>query len=267
MSPVPQDVYESDLASAPRGDDSGVRDLHMTDRWNTPIERPNGGYVLAAMLRGLHEHMGDGVGDPLVAAITYHGPPSVGPAELACRALRRGRRVQSGEASLTQDGRLVASLAASFGAREGLTHALGAPPELPAATSLPDPRELGFSGTGLFERVDYRLPEMPSFLTGEPPGRAVIEGWQRRSDGRLADWWTLAFMCDSFVPAVLDVDPTLTSVTVQLTVHLYRQPTTPWVATRIVTRHLADGLHDEDCELWSEDGTLLAQSRQLAMLL
>lgn len=267
MSDLSENVYEADLASTPRDDESGVRDLVMTDRWNTPIQRPNGGYVLAAMLRGLHEHMGDGVGDPLVAAITYHGPPSVGPAELACRTLRRGRRVQSGEATLVQDGRLVTSLAASFGAREGVTHDLGTPPELPAASSLPDPRELGFGGTGIFERVDYRLTEMPSFLTGEPSGRAHTEGWQRRGDGQVADWWTLAFMCDSFVPAVLDVDPTLSSVTVQLTVHLYRQPTTPWVATRISTHHLADGLHDEDCELWSEDGHLLAQSRQLAMLI
>ena len=95
MTDAAPDVYEIDLASTPRADDSEVRDLLMTDRWNTPIRRPNGGYVLAAMLRGLHQEMGEGVGDPLVAAITYHGPPSVGPAELACRPLRRGRRVQS----------------------------------------------------------------------------------------------------------------------------------------------------------------------------
>ena len=47
------DIYDLDTASVPRGD--GVRDLTLTDRWNTPLGTPNGGYILAAMLRGLGE--------------------------------------------------------------------------------------------------------------------------------------------------------------------------------------------------------------------
>jgi acyl-CoA thioesterase len=40
-----------------------------------------------------------------------------------------------------------------------------------------------------------------------------------------------------------------------------------WVLGRFATRTARDGLLEEDCELWSRDGLLLAQSRQLALAL
>jgi hypothetical protein len=33
------------------------------------------------------------------------------------------------------------------------------------------------------------------------------------------------------------------------------------------TRFLSDGYHEEDFEIWDNEGTLVAQSRQLALLL
>ena len=59
------DVYDTDTASSPLGD--GVRHLDLTDRWNTPFGRPNGGYILAAMLRGL----GDEIGSETGALVRY----------------------------------------------------------------------------------------------------------------------------------------------------------------------------------------------------
>ena len=56
-------------------------------------------------------------------------------------------------------------------------------------------------------------------------------------------------------------------MTVQLTVHLHRLPVPGWLATRLTTRHVINGFHEEDCELWDEDGNLVAQSRQFAILL
>lgn len=55
-------------------------------------------------------------------------------------------------------------------------------------------------------------------------------------------------------------------MTVQLTVHLHRRPAPGWIATRLTTRHIISGFHEEDCELWDSSGALVAQSRQLAIL-
>ena len=39
-----------------------------------------------------------------------------------------------------------------------------------------------------------------------------------------------------------------------------------WLACRVATHYVIDGLHEEDFEIWDSTGQLVAQSRQLAML-
>lgn len=260
-----QDIYAIDTTSVPRGD--GTRDLTLTDRWNTPLGTPNGGYILAAMLRGLHDELG--ADDPLVAAITYFSPPEPGPAQLRSSSVRMGRRIQTGIASLWQGERHLAQLTASFGPRiGGVSHELGRPPELPPPDECLDPRRRGAPEGGLFDRVDYRLATAPSFLTGRPSGDPSVTAWLRLRDGREIDLAALALLCDAFVPPVLELGEGFQrSMTVQLTAHLHRRPQPGWIATRITTRHVVNGFHEEDCELWDEAGNLVAQSRQLAILL
>lgn len=260
-----EDIWDIDTASAPRGD--GVRDLVLTDRWNTPLGKPNGGYILAAMLRGLGEEME--ADEPMVAAITYLASPETGAAELRTTALRRGRRVQTGEAALWEGDRHIAQLLASFGARTGgRTLELGTPPALPAPDDCLDPRmEDGALPAGsIFDRVDYRVPNRPGWLDGKPSGDPTAEIWQRLAGGREIDLAALAFLCDAYAPPVLEIGEFM-SMTVQLTVHMHRRPVPGWIATRLTTRHVINGYHEEDCELWDEAGNLVAQSRQLAILL
>lgn len=259
-----EDIYEIDTASVSRGD--GTRDLTLTDRWNTPLGKPNGGYILAAMLRGLGDELG--AGDPLVASITYLASPETGAAELRTRALRRGRRVQTGTASLWEGERHVAEMTASFGDRgDGVSRELGTPPDLRPPGECIDPRGKGTPEGGLFDRVDYRIDQVPGFFLGTPSGDPTLMVWQRLRDGRAIDFPALAFLCDSYVPPVVELGDGFNSMTVQLTVHLHRLPSPGWIATRLTTRHVVNGFHEEDCELWDEDGNLLAQSRQLGILL
>ena len=91
--------------------------------------------------------------------------------------------------------------------------------------------------------------------------------WQRLAGGREIDWPALALMSDTTPPAVLELG-NHKSMTVELTVHFHRLPAPgSWVATRVTTRHVAGGFHEEDSELWDDEGNLLAQSRQLGILL
>lgn len=259
------DPFDVDTASTSRGD--GVRDATLTDRWNTPLGTPNGGYILATMLRGLHDELA--ADDPLVAAITYVSPPSPGPAELRTHTVRMGRRVQTGGAALWQADRQVATMTASFGPRPGgPSTELGAAPVLPPPDRCADPLDHGMPADGLFGRVDYRLASSPGWAEGRPTGDPTVELWQRLHGGRAIDLPGLALLCDSFAPPVLELGAGHErSMTVQLTVHLHRVPSPGWIATRLTTRHVVDGFHDEDCELWDEAGHLVAQSRQLGILL
>jgi acyl-CoA thioesterase len=262
---MPQDHYDADTASAPRGD--GLRDVTLTDRWNTPLGTPNGGYILATMLRGLHAELG--ADDPMVAAITYLTAPVPGPAEIRTQPVRLGRRVQTGSASMWQGDRQIATMTASFGTRpDGPSTQLGSAPQLPPPEQCADPLDHGMPSDGLFGRVDYRLASMPGWAAGSPDGDPSVDLWQRLHGGRAIDLPALALLCDSFAPPVLELGAGHEkSMTVQLTVFLHRVPRPGWIATRLSTRHVVDGFHDEDCELWDQDGNLVAQSRQLGILL
>jgi acyl-CoA thioesterase len=55
--------------------------------------------------------------------------------------------------------------------------------------------------------------------------------------------------------------------TVDRTIHFRGEPAHvhEWCLTRFVSRHASHGFVEEDGEIWSRDGRLLAQSRQLAL--
>jgi acyl-CoA thioesterase len=55
--------------------------------------------------------------------------------------------------------------------------------------------------------------------------------------------------------------------TVELTVHVRARPVPGWLRCRFETRFVAGSYLEEDGELWDESDRLVAQSRQLAMLL
>ncbi len=49
--------------------------------------------------------------------------------------------------------------------------------------------------------------------------------------------------------------------------HLRARPAPGWLACRSWTNYVGGGYHEEDFEAWDSAGTLVAQSRQLALLL
>ena len=80
----------------------------------------------------------------------------------------------------------------------------------------------------------------------------------------------LAAATDAFLPPAIFRAPERIRVpTLELTIHFRGQPPEdahPWLHCTFVSRVSAGGVVEEDGELWSEDGRLLAQSRQLALV-
>jgi len=105
-------------------------------------------------------------------------------------------------------------------------------------------------------------------------GPAAVDAWIRLAQPELIDGPVVAAMTDAFPPAVFARSDTPNPVpTVDLTIH-FRASIPPggfdadrWVLGTFSTRTIADGFLEENGELWTEDGHLLAESRQLAIRL
>lgn len=118
------------------------------------------------------------------------------------------------------------------------------------------------------QRLEYRHCIGPEPLSGA--STALTGGWLRFREERALDLPAVALMMDAWWPATWS---RLRSVprtpTIDLTLH-FRQalPAAPEPVLAVFRTELAyDGLMDEDGELYSMDGRLLVQSRQLAVLL
>lgn len=261
---VHPDVAET--LSTPCGD--GLRRLVLSERWSTSFGRPNGGYVLAAMIRGVQAEVG---ATPLVVSASFLRAPEPGPAELRTTLLRRGRRVATATAELVQGGVVTTHLTATFRTGPGESRpgpgdlSTMAPPALPDPADCVDLRDAGGPVGGIFDRVEHRLPPGPSVMLRRPSGLLEAAAWQRPAGGRPVDHADLAMLVDTLSPVVMEIGARA-SLTVQLTVHLHALPTSSWIATSVSTGHVRSGVHEEDCLLHDADGTLLAQSRQLAVV-
>jgi len=105
-------------------------------------------------------------------------------------------------------------------------------------------------------------------------GEGTVGGWVRVPSGLPLEAPAVAFLADVWWPAVFAVmDGIAGAPTVDLTVH-FRSPLPPasddgttWVLGRFRTRLVQDGHFEEDGVLWHPDGTVIAQSRQLALVL
>jgi acyl-CoA thioesterase len=232
----------------------------------------NGGYALGICLRAVAATSARP--HPLAVAATYVAPVRFGPAEVHVEPVRDGGRLTVRAARLVQDGvermRVVATFA-DLAASSGRTEVRNAAPDLP-----PPHECLGVAtreqvpGLTLADRLEFRYVELPGWRTGTPRGRLTDEFWMRFApapDGteRDADPLALAALVDMATPPVIDLGER-GSTTVELTVHVRGLPAPGWLACRASTRHVIEGFHEEDFEIWDGSGRLVAQSRQLAVL-
>jgi acyl-CoA thioesterase len=246
----------------------------LDGRWDG-ARGTNGGFLLALAARAIGAVLP--FPDPVVISGFYLRPGSPGPLEIATEVIRTGRTTGFGQATLLSGGKGVLRATAAFsdlsraakeqGAARGAPAYIGAkPPELPPPDRCDVLSPAAIRGATLAERIEYRCDGLPSWATGSPPsGHPVYEGWMRFTDGAEPDLYALPLFLDAAAPPTLELGTE--STTLELTVHLRARPAPGWLAYRSVTRHLADGYHEEDAEVWDSAGRMVAQSRQLAMVL
>jgi acyl-CoA thioesterase len=266
MTPPEYDL-DRETALTPLGE--GRYGVDVSDRWNIG-DNPNGGYLAAIALQGLRSlglHQ-----DPMSVTTHFLRPGSGGrPGELRTSLVRSGRSVTTGRASLFQDGTQRLEMVAAMGDLASVTgggHVLSVPPpDMPPPEECVE-RDRLEQGVSLFisSRVDLRVhPEMA--VAGHSTLAETL-GWIRFVDGRQPDTLGAVLFSDAFAPSIFALLGRIGWVpTIEMTVHVRARPAPGWLKGRFVIEDLRDGRMVEDGCLWDEEGTLVAQSRQLALLL
>ncbi len=268
---APTAVHPFDLDTAVKDLGGGRFAAEMSERWWVE-QGPNGGYVAAVMLRAIQR--GAAVERaPRSLTVQFPRAPAAGPVEIAVKVEREGGTVTFLSARMEQSGELQATALAvladdldATGFEELRMPAVEPPDELYS----PDPEQIPGMPT-MFQNYSMRTALGDQAFSGGAPNSGV---WMRAREPRLLDAPLAAAILDAWFPApFVRLERPVPAPTIDYTVH-FRAPL-PEPGASAGDPYLANfrsglargGFFEEDGELWSQDGQLLAHSRQLALLL
>jgi acyl-CoA thioesterase len=236
----------------------------IADGWNTP-RGPLGGYVMAIALRALEQAIGDPARMSRSLTVHFLRPAAIGPVAAHAVVERAGRSLSTATVRLEQDEKLVAlGLGAFSGAWPAPEVGVVPMPEVapPAEPAAPPPGAPPF-----IRRMDLqpRFGGQPFTGSDDPE----VGGWLALREDRRVDAAALCVFADAWYPAIWTrLDALHPAPTIDLTVHFRAAlPVAGPLLARFRTRLAHEGFFEEDGELWTPDGTLIAQSRQLGLLL
>lgn len=235
---------------------------------------PGGGYVAAIMLRALAESVGDATRAPKAFTAHFTETAEPGPVRVAVTNVRTGKSVTTLEARMLQDDRTIAIAIAAFSAsRPTLEFCdlrmpdVAAPEDCPGTPPMP-PTE------SLLDRYEFR------WAIGDTPfsrsGVARCGGWVRLAEPMRPDAALIAAYTDGWPHALfsrIGPEAGIAAVpTVDLTIHFRERMPLPgardddYCLVVFRTDVAADGFVEEDAQVWSREGVLLAQSRSLGRI-
>jgi len=243
---------------------------HISPHWNIG-NNPNGGYLQSVVIQALRTATPHP--DPL-SLTTHYLRPGVPDAdcEISVELVRSGRTLSTTRASLAQEGKPRLEVLAAFG---DLSQSAGVktsiatipPPDLPAPEDCIQ-RSGANQGVELpiLARLDIRLH--PQQVEAGQAGKAEVSGWIRFTDGREPDSCSLPLFTDTFPPSPFGLLGAIGWVpTLELTVHVRHRPVPGWIKARFQTEDLQGGRMLESGALWDADGNLVAQCRQLGLVM
>lgn len=250
--------------------DEGRWTGHVSPHWNIG-DNPNGGYLVAIAMQAVRQ-LSPQHPDPLSITVHYQRPGVPDEqCEVVAECLRRGRTLSTVRATLMQSGKARIEVLAALGDlgtsgadTKGLTiQAPDIPPPDQCIERSGDEQGLELP---ILDRLDIRLH--PKEAKAASAGKAQVSGWIRFKDGHPADSLATILFADAYPPSVFGLLGVVGWVpTIELTVHVRRRPAPGWVLGQFRTSDLAQGRMIEDGLLWDENGDLIAQSRQIALLL
>ncbi len=259
--------YQQETAVEPVAD--GLFKGHICGDWNIDTN-PNGGYLVSVVMSALSQSLPHP--DPLSVTTHYLRPGIPGePCEVSVEVVRTGRTLSTARATLRQQGKERIEVLTAFG---DLSQAVGVPHQLSmTAPEIPPPeacveRNGDIQGIALpiTERLDVFLH--PDQAVPGKAQKAEINGWIRLKDGTPPDTRSLLLFVDAFPPSVFPLLGVVGWVpTVELTVHVRKRPAPGWIQGRFRTDDLEGGRMIETAALWDSEGSLVAQARQIGLVM
>lgn len=239
----------------------------IDDTWRV-IRGPHGGFLAALLLETMTRRLADPTRAARVLTVHYPRVPSAGDVEIRTSVTRSGRSMSWLSAELWQRDELcVAARAAFSGDWPGVEFDRHARPRVPAleqAESLPEALLPPFTRNFHYGSL-FATPM-------DDNGADAVGGYIRLREPSVYDAPLLAAIADAWYPSTYAFDrrPVM-GATVDLTVHfrdheaLRALDPAEYVLSVFRSRLARQGFFEEDGEIWSSDGRLLAQSRQLAI--
>lgn len=238
------------------------------------VRGANGGHIAAIVLRSMVMTVEGGDWAPRSLTVHFTRVPKEEPFTIEAKVERAGRTMSTLTARLVQDDKLVAfGLAAFSMPRTGPEFIDLSMPEVPPPSeleALPDRGDFPFG-----HHFDVRRAlgaEIP-----DPSNPAETGVWIRLREPRIADHLLVTQLMDAWAPSVfvkLGQGGGGAGVpTIDMTYHYLE--TLPldgakpddWYLAVFRTHTAHEGFVEEDGWLWSRGGKLVAQSRQLALLI
>ena len=237
---------------------------------------PHGGYLAAILLRALIETVADPLRSPRSLTIHYARAPKPEPVSIRVVLEREGRSLSTLSARMEQDGSLVALALAAFSVPWPAPEIYEEP--MPDVAP-PDPQrrsgKLLFEGAPPFTQHLVLQPRIGVIPFQGASAPMEVGAWLGLAEPRPLDALSLAFLSDAmFSPPFIRIDQPATSPTIDLTIHF--RASLPRVASsdpnelcfaRFHTGLVHEGFFEEDGVIWAADGTVLIQSRQLAIVM
>lgn len=289
VEPDATDAVPFDQAIALReiGADRFTADVHPS--WDGPLTT-HGGVLASIILRAIDTRINPERAMQ-VRSLTCHymRPPAHGEIEITVTPLRAGRRFANTAATIEQNGKVFITALAIHSSRE-LTELDHWGPALPDVAPAPQRTTPARSVLEFYDEPDdgwvelppqaprffHRLKVAPRFgsfgMMGAPvePGQGTENGgWLTLPQPRPIDPELLALFVDAFWPSVFQpLRVPAMAPTLDMTIHFREMlppdglPDQPLLAHNTAIAHIG-GLADSDSRIFTADGRLLAQARQL----
>jgi acyl-CoA thioesterase len=252
----------------------------LSPAWQA-MRSPHGGYLAAILLRALVEAAGEENRAPRSLTVHYARAPDSGPVLIRTRLERAGRSLSTLSARMEQNGALIALATAAFSvpwsateiAELQLPDVAGPDPARTTSPEMIEAIEQGLAPPFLRQLIMQRRIGGPLF--GGSPDPMEVGAWLGLRDPlRPLDAVALAMLSDvGAPPPLLRLRKPAMASTVDLTVHfrtrtpLARSRPGELCFARLRTQLVHEGFFEADGVIWAADGTVLAQSRQLAVLM